>query len=131
VNTSAFRAFIPQSDREKQMRAMMGGVLALGFVALAGYAAADTGSAAACKTTWNSMAAADKAKTTYGDYLKTCMENGPTAAPMTSTKPVPPVKMNEAEKQQACESKWLAQKKITPTGSQGHDTFVANCLAGK
>ncbi|HEY8950426.1 MAG TPA: hypothetical protein VIM56_16190 [Rhizomicrobium sp.] len=113
------------------MRAIMGGVLALGFVALAGYAAADTSDASACKTTWDSMAAADKAKTTYSDYLKTCTENGPTAAPMTTTKPVPPVKLNQSEKQQACESKWLAQSKIAPTGSETHDAFIAKCLSAQ
>jgi len=113
------------------MRAIMGGVLVMGFAALAGYAAADTDNASACKTSWDAMAAADKAKTTYGDYKKTCMENGPTAAPMTATKPVPAVKMNQSEKQQACESRWLTQSKITPTGSETHDSFMAKCLSGQ
>ncbi|HEY2034784.1 MAG TPA: hypothetical protein VGH02_13965 [Rhizomicrobium sp.] len=110
------------------MRAIMGGVLALGFVVLAAEAATEPGNPAACKTSWDSMALTEKAKTTYSDYLKTCLENGPTAAPMSATKPVPPAKLNQAEKKQACESKWLAQKKITPTGSQTHRDFLNNCL---
>lgn len=111
------------------MRAILGGALAMGFVALAGYAA-DAGPdyATACKTSWDAMAAADKAKTTYGDYKKTCMENGPSAAPPASTKAVAPVQMNNAERKQACESKWLAQQKITPTGSEAQADFMAKCM---
>ncbi|HEY4123453.1 MAG TPA: hypothetical protein VGM36_02500 [Rhizomicrobium sp.] len=82
----------------------------------------------ACATTWNSMSAADKAKTTYGDYVKTCTASGPTAAPPANTVPKPAEGMNQAEKKQACESRWLAQKKVTPTGSQTHDDFVNACL---
>jgi hypothetical protein len=53
------------------MRAILGGALALGFFSLAGYAAsAAPDYSSACKTSWSAMAAADKAKTTYADYLK-------------------------------------------------------------
>lgn len=82
----------------------------------------------ACATTWNSMSAADKAKTSYGDYVKICTASGPTAAPPANTVPKPSQTMNQAEKKQACESKWLTQKKVTPTGSQTHEDFLNNCL---
>ena len=85
----------------------------------------------ACATTWNSMSAADKAKTTYGDYVKTCTANGPSAAPSANTIPKPPQTVNQAEKKQACESKWLAQKQVTPTGSQTHEDFLNNCTQSR
>jgi len=115
------------------MRAILGGVLAMGFVALGSYAGATstTGDPQACKYTWNSMSAADKAKTTYSDYLKVCMENGPTAAPTAATRAVPPEHLNTAEKKQACQSRWLTQKKITPTGSQDETAFMAKCMSAK
>jgi hypothetical protein len=117
------------------MRAIFSGAVAAGLLMLGGHAAdavqPKPDYSAACKTSWNAMAAADKAKTNYGDYLKTCMENGPSAAPPASTRPVVPTQMSGPEKKQACESKWLAQQKITPTGSQDEATFMANCMSAK
>jgi hypothetical protein len=39
--------------------------------------------------------------------------------------------MNQDEKKQACESRWLTQQKITPTGSQDEATFMAHCMSAK
>ncbi|MBS0279247.1 MAG: hypothetical protein JSR81_16610 [Proteobacteria bacterium] len=114
------------------MRAILGATLALGFFSLCGYAAdAAPDYSSACRTSWNAMAPADRAKTTYSDYFKVCMENGPTAAPSAATRAVRSTPMNKAEKKQACESKWLAQQKITATGSQDEATFMANCMSAK
>lgn len=85
----------------------------------------------ACQTSWNAMAPADKAKTTYSDYLKTCSVNGPAAAPPANTVPVPAAKMTRTEKRKACEEKRVAQQKITPTGSQRKSDFLKSCMASK
>jgi hypothetical protein len=56
-------------------------VLAAAFALPAG--AADTpqqASMKSCAATWKTMAAADKAKTKYTDYMGTCMKKAPVAA---------------------------------------------------
>jgi hypothetical protein len=83
----------------------------------------------ACKTSWNAMASADKAKTTYSDYLKTCSANGPTAAPPANTVAKPVTKMSNTQKQAACEKKWTAQQKIMATGTQTRQGFLQACMS--
>jgi hypothetical protein len=85
----------------------------------------------ACKTAWDSMASADKSKTNYGDYLKTCQVSGPTAAPAAATVSVPDSQMSKSQKKAACERKWTAAQKITPTGSQTMHDFVAHCMQSR
>jgi hypothetical protein len=64
------------------MRSLVLATIALGL--LTGTASADT--MKNCGAAWSAMSAADKAKTTYSAYSKTCLAKGSTA---TAASPAP------------------------------------------
>jgi uncharacterized protein (DUF2237 family) len=82
----------------------------------------------ACAASWKNMAPADKAKTTYRDYSKVCLANGPTTAPSANTIAVRQHPMTPQERMKDCAARWDAMKKAGTTGSQTYRQYSTSCL---
>jgi len=69
------------------MRSLIAAAIAISVFAAPAFAAKSAGNDAmkSCAAAWQAMSAADKAKTTYKDYMGTCMKAKPAAAASTSS----------------------------------------------